>query len=1270
GRCKLMVVGQGAAGKTSVVRSLLGMPPVAEHLSTVGVELKRTDAESWKEIENLDSGFERQACRVAALRMAAQERAASKKRQSLPKRISRKASDLVFGRRRSSAAQPFVAEVQVELVPEAEVARRFDIAEIENMAGKTQSGEKIYFTIWDYAGQEVFYALHHIFLTREGGIFMLVFDMLELLTKQEQALEYLSFWLNSVRLHAPKAPVLLVGTHYDQASNRGSLQTVEKTLRDTLEALRGVKLVKNQAQRLSFFPIDNMSSAADRAVELRRAVEKSASKLESVSQKISLRWLKVIDDLMKLEYDHVPFATVQELADQYHAGDQTDELLKFFHELGMLVHLRATDTLHDKVVLNPQWLLDKLARVIADEIHVQEIYFDERLADLELEDDFVLLRRKGIATRTLLDFLWDGEEVGYLEEFMRDTMLSSNWKFPERSLPRHRRNETLYLVSSLLKNSRDSGIQRDIASLSNGLTCVLDFSEFYLPDGVFARLLSLCAERSGKSSTRVGAPRLAGQQAIIRFGLSEFALEETGNQIRLIMVPGTENPASTLKTLISMFRGARDAVFKDLPWQLHLQSPQNPLVRVEYDTLVESRDANAVAVASVGLGNARVADFKPFFTDGSLTEDEHDTGHVELASVRQLGAGLEYHQLSPLVRLVTSDVVAAASGKVAGFVYEVDAASGRDVVFHLDVSGSENLELREGTGRMKKTSIAGGSPRTEVGKVMVTDKDKPWSLQCRYTWTEKETTSKEVASGIVLETTDMWTKGRSMTAIEYTLRSSLHKRVVFTMDFSGSENLDLATGGLKLRTVVEPTSTATVGYLQVINPMLQWKLKCKYQWSEELPDRPVVGRPERRELSPGIVLITTRTETGGADAFRYQLACSKNAVIDFRLDCSDSTNVALKDNESSAKLRTVVQPWDRVDVGTIIVTNPAKPWSLKCKFSWTERPPKPPTFAASSPGTNAASSSGGADDASGAAVDAITEHISSLDVSEDDNPQINVFHVERSSSGALDGDDAQRTLGSATMDPRVSSAVPLPAKLEPIPPPGVAHRQTSVSSVQSEGTTAPPIHVSVPMAPPKPENDSGVADKDESSADCKEIASNIFLTTLRIPGEPMRIRYKLEVRKPAKVTFRGDFSGSTNLALKDEDSPLKREVVVEPFKATTVAELRLIDWSPSTNWSLRCNYTFEEHDVMLETRARPSISGASDAGSAAGGTEDELSQFLAGLGLSEYLAAFRAEQVDMELLEEMAADEPSLRDTLRELGIAKLGPREKIVTAMRKRRVQ
>ncbi|GBG30858.1 WD repeat-containing protein pop2 [Hondaea fermentalgiana] len=634
GRCKLMIIGQGAAGKTSTVRSLLGMKPEKVHISTVGVELRRTSAELWSE-EAFDSGFKRQAMRAAALRMR------TRKRPTLRSRISRRASSMLPGRRRLSA-QTFVAEEEVELVAEAEVAQRFDIAEIENMAGKTQSGQTISFTIWDYAGQDVFYTLHHIFLTQEG-VYMLVFNMNELLQDTELALDYLSFWLNSVKLHAPKAPVILVGTHYDQAFD--SLQAVEAILRNDLQALRGVKLVKNSLQKVSFFPLDNMSTAEDRAVELRNAVERTASKLDSVSQKISLRWLKVIDDLMMLDCDHVPFEVVQELAEKYHAGDQTDELLKYFHELGMVVHLRTTDTLHDKVVLNPQWLLNKLARVIADDIHVEQIYYDEKLSDLELDDDFKLLRDKGIGTFALLSFLWDDEEVAYLLEFMRDTMLLSDWAFSEKLLRKSRDDGPLYLVSSLLKTARSDDLDAKIAEMDIGLTCVLDFSEFFLPDGVFARLLSLCAQYSGDIGSRKHAPQLAGRQAIIRFGLSVFALEQIDDKIWIRVEKDSDKPASTLKMLVSMFQGARDAMFRGLPWDLLLQSPKNPSILVSYDDIVDAFESGVESMPAIGTKNAKLADFVPFFEDGSLKEDEEENqdGTAESPPSFPLSSDLQYH---------------------------------------------------------------------------------------------------------------------------------------------------------------------------------------------------------------------------------------------------------------------------------------------------------------------------------------------------------------------------------------------------------------------------------------------------------------------------------------------------------------------------------------------------------------------------------------------------------------------------------------------------
>jgi len=52
-------------------------------------------------------------------------------------------------------------------------------------------------------------AMHHVFLTRYG-VYLLAFDMREILTNTDQAISDLKFWLNSVELHAPDAPVVLV----------------------------------------------------------------------------------------------------------------------------------------------------------------------------------------------------------------------------------------------------------------------------------------------------------------------------------------------------------------------------------------------------------------------------------------------------------------------------------------------------------------------------------------------------------------------------------------------------------------------------------------------------------------------------------------------------------------------------------------------------------------------------------------------------------------------------------------------------------------------------------------------------------------------------------------------------------------------------------------------------------------------------------------------------------------------------------------------------
>ena len=68
--------------------------------------------------------------------------------------------------------------------------------------------------------------------------------------------------------------------------------------------------------------------------------------------------------------------------------------------------------------------------------------------------------------------------------------------------------------------------------------------------------------------------------------------------------------------------------------------------------------------------------------------------------------------------------------------------------------------------------------------------------------------SKEIAHNIFL------LRDETQDAIVYSLDNAKYKRIVFKMDFRGSENLRLATGGLQREVVVPPYSKVEVAYLQ------------------------------------------------------------------------------------------------------------------------------------------------------------------------------------------------------------------------------------------------------------------------------------------------------------------------------------------------------------------------------------------------------------------------------------------------------------------------
>ena len=67
------------------------------------------------------------------------------------------------------------------------------------------------FSIWDFGGQEEYYATHQCFLT-ERSLYLLVWNI----THGEEGVRELKPWLDSIALRAPRSKVIIVATFYDK----------------------------------------------------------------------------------------------------------------------------------------------------------------------------------------------------------------------------------------------------------------------------------------------------------------------------------------------------------------------------------------------------------------------------------------------------------------------------------------------------------------------------------------------------------------------------------------------------------------------------------------------------------------------------------------------------------------------------------------------------------------------------------------------------------------------------------------------------------------------------------------------------------------------------------------------------------------------------------------------------------------------------------------------------------------------------------------------
>ncbi|XP_063960570.1 uncharacterized protein LOC129267982 [Lytechinus pictus] len=262
-------------------------------------------------------------------------------------------------------------------------------------------------SIWDFAGHDIYYTTHQVFLTWRA-IYVVVFDLsrsLDSVVPPESrddyyemakggakaeltCLEFINFWLCSIFAHAvapssvvdknasktsqKSPPIFIVGTH--RASVTGDAKEKNKKIDAAFEKIR--KTIKKKPFEChvvpKYYAIENsLEDKDEELIALRRHIEKVAMDEPYMGEEIPLRWLLFEEALGADKINYMSLDQTKELTRPVGMESERELLtmLTFYHDLGYIVYYGGIDdqesVLRDIVILNPQWLIDVFKQVIS-----------------------------------------------------------------------------------------------------------------------------------------------------------------------------------------------------------------------------------------------------------------------------------------------------------------------------------------------------------------------------------------------------------------------------------------------------------------------------------------------------------------------------------------------------------------------------------------------------------------------------------------------------------------------------------------------------------------------------------------------------------------------------------------------------------------------------------------------------------------------------------------------------------------------------------------
>ena len=224
---------------------------------------------------------------------------------------------------------------------------------------------KLVFTVYDFAGQELYRPMHHCFITQRS-VFIIVFNsciFLDMLNAEDKnSHRHIQYWFNTISAYTKKfegergkgrkPPVILVGTHRGPYEKDGEAvferisEEDEKNIRDELDDFYFTVDVKERyishllkgslEERFQFVECSLENEKESGAESLKKVIEETADSLPFMDEEYPMKWLQFQEKLQE-EPGLRKLEAVEKMAQELGLSKEaTDLALQFFHDIGVI----------------------------------------------------------------------------------------------------------------------------------------------------------------------------------------------------------------------------------------------------------------------------------------------------------------------------------------------------------------------------------------------------------------------------------------------------------------------------------------------------------------------------------------------------------------------------------------------------------------------------------------------------------------------------------------------------------------------------------------------------------------------------------------------------------------------------------------------------------------------------------------------------------------------------------------------------------------------